>query len=58
MKRFFQNLFNGQTRERLREYWRRLMHSPHNKISEGAAEANKLMTSARKDEWRRKEGKK
>jgi hypothetical protein len=57
MKRFIKGLFTN-THDRLREYWRRLMHSPQKKISEGAMEANKLMTSARKDEWRRKEGKK
>lgn len=58
MKKFFQGLFNGQTKERLREYWRRLMHSPCKKMSEGAMQNNKLMTCAHKDEWRRKEGKK
>lgn len=44
----------GNAKERVNQYWRRLMNtSNHNKISEGAQESNREMTSAHKDQWRR-----
>lgn len=53
MKRFFQKVFSAETRNRLREYWRTLMRSNKRKMSEGAQEINRLITTAHKDQWRR-----
>jgi hypothetical protein len=52
--KWFQNtdFFKGKT-SRLRDYWRRLMASREKKLSHGAAEISKLITSAHGDNWRR-----
>lgn len=56
MKSFFNKVkghFHG-TREKMRNYWNRMMNdSNHIKITEGAREADRIMTSAHKDQWRR-----
>ena len=39
----------------LRTYWRNLMASKHRKMSEGAVEKSKIITSAHGDNWRRHE---
>ena len=39
----------------IKEYWKRLMRSGHNKISEGAINFEKSISTAKKDNWRRKE---
>lgn len=41
-----------------RSEWDSLMHSTHNKMSEGASQVNKIINRARKDNWRRKNEKK
>jgi len=56
MKKYFEMLGKkmGHAKENIRAYWRRYMnHSKHTKMSEGAQEVNKLITSAHKDQWRR-----
>ena len=56
MKKFFDRIGKkiGNTRERMSEYWRRLMNnSKEVKMSEGAQQITKLITSAHKDQWRR-----
>jgi hypothetical protein len=54
MKRFVGSLVHGA-----RDYWIRLMHSAkNNKISRGAANFVKSMSTAFKDNWRRKNEKK
>ncbi len=35
-------------------YWQRLYHSTKQKMSRGAQNVNKIITWARKDNWRRK----
>jgi len=39
----------------LRTYWRKLMASKHNKMSEGAQNLDKIITRPRGDSWRRHE---
>lgn len=56
MKKFFDRVGKkiGNTREKMSDYWRRLMnHSKEKKMSEGAQQITKLITSAQKDQWRR-----
>lgn len=56
MKRFFDNLKNSfaNTHEKVRAYWNRsLNHSNRTKGSEGLQQANKLITVAHKDQWRK-----
>lgn len=48
MKKHLQELF-----PKMRNYWRRVMESTHNKISRGAANISKVITSAHGDQWRR-----
>ena len=43
---------------RAKEYWLNLMRSTQNKISRGAANIAKIITSARGEQWRRKDEKK
>lgn len=44
----------GAIGEKMQNYWRRLMnHSKTKKMSEGAQQVNKEITSAHKDQWRR-----
>jgi hypothetical protein len=44
----------GNVREKMHDYWRRLMnHSNRTKSSEGTQEIKRLITSAHKDQWRR-----
>lgn len=38
----------------MKEYWRTLMHSTQQKLSCGASQIRKLITSAHRDQWRRK----
>ena len=46
------------TRERMQAYWRRLMnHSTERKMSQGAEEIDRIIPSAHKDQWRRKDKK-
>ncbi len=56
MKSFFDKV-RGKvhgTREKMRNYWKRMMNdSKKVKMSEGAQEISKLITSAHKDQWRR-----
>jgi len=59
MKKYFDMVGKkfGTTREKMRNYWARMMNdSTHIKISEGAREADRLMTSAHKDQWRKNSG--
>lgn len=44
-----------ESRIRMRGYWRNLMASTRKKISQGAACITRLITSAHKDNWRRKD---
>jgi len=54
MKRFF-----GQgARQRLKDYWRELMHSTRHHMSRGAQNISKMISWARRDNWRRKRKKK
>lgn len=54
MKKFFSKVFGQDTREKLRNYWNSLIRSKkHVKMSEGAQEVNKVITSAHGDQWRR-----
>lgn len=43
---------------RSKQYWLNLMHSTRNKMSQGAANIAKVITSAHGDQWRKKDGKK
>jgi len=44
----------GNTKEKMFEYWRRMMNnSKEEKMSEGAQQITKVITSAHKDQWRR-----
>lgn len=51
-KRVYNNL-----NQQLRQNWKKLMDSDHNKLSMGAENNFKVMTVAHKDEWRRGHGK-
>jgi transketolase len=44
-----------ESRRRMGGYWRNLMASTKQKISQGAASIKRLITSAHKDNWRRKD---
>lgn len=44
-----------ESRIRMRGYWRNLMASTRKKLSQGAASITRLITSAHKDNWRRKD---
>ena len=44
-----------ESRRRMRGYWRNVMASTRQKISQGAALITKLITSPRKDNWRRED---
>ena len=60
MRKYFDRIAKkiGNTRARMSEYWRRLMNNSHErKMSEGAQQLDKIITSAHKDQWRRKEKK-
>jgi hypothetical protein len=46
-----------ESRRRMRGYWRNLMASTRQKISQGAANISRLITSPHKDNWRRKDKK-
>ncbi len=48
MKRFF-------SKERAKQQWQKLMNSTRNKISQGAAQINKIISWARSENWRRKD---
>lgn len=57
MKKYFDRFGThfGNAHDRIREYWRRLMnHSNERKMSEGAQQVDRIITSAHKDQWRRK----
>jgi len=43
---------------RAKQYWLNLMHSTQNKLSRGAANISKIITSAHGEGWRRKNEKK
>jgi hypothetical protein len=49
MKRFLTD-----TRQQMRTYWRRAMDSTKIKLSRGMEHINRLIASARNNEWRRK----
>jgi hypothetical protein len=49
MKRFLTN-----TRQQMREYWRRAMDSSKIKLSRGVEHINRFIAFARNNEWRRK----
>jgi hypothetical protein len=58
MRKFFDGIGKKTKRakEKVSEYWARLFnHSNRHKASEGAQEISKLITSAHKDQWRRKD---
>jgi len=40
---------------KVREYWRKLMDSNQKKMSRGAQDISTIITSANKDNWRRKD---
>lgn len=40
-------------KQKLHDEWRNLYDSTRNKISEGAAQISKIITTAHKDQWRR-----
>lgn len=48
-------LFGKEARHRAYEYWKQLMHSANQKLSRGALYISKIITSAHKDGWRRKQ---
>ena len=41
-----------KNRNRIKDYWRNLMRSTHNKVSEGAAYISRMIPFARKENWR------
>lgn len=51
MKKIYNNV-----KEKTREWWNKVMSSRNKKMSQGAQEVNKLITSAHKDQWRRDHG--
>jgi len=53
-KRFYKNIpeIMRNTHGRVKEYWKILMHSTHNKLSAGAAQVAKVIPFARGDNWR------
>jgi hypothetical protein len=40
--------------QQLKDYWKRVMHSKHKKMSWGAQQVDKIISWARRDNWRRK----
>ncbi len=46
------------TPRRLRQYWRKVYHSTHKRMSRGASNISKIISWARNENWRRKEKKK
>jgi hypothetical protein len=46
---------SGDTRRRMKLYWKSLMASTHKKLSSGAASISRLISFAHKDEWRRRD---
>jgi hypothetical protein len=56
MRKYFDRVgkkVNGM-REKMSDYWQRMMnHSKERKMSEGAQQVERLITSAHKDQWRR-----
>lgn len=53
MKSYFDKA-GQKIKEKMSEYWRRALNrSTRTKMSEGAIENNRVITSAHKDEWRR-----
>jgi hypothetical protein len=53
MRKYYDH-YKEKIRGRFNEYWRRLFnHSNEHKMSEGAQQADKLMTTAHKDQWRK-----
>lgn len=60
MRKYFDRIGKkvGDTRRRMSEYWRRMMNdSTEKKMTQGSEEISKIITSAHKDQWRRKEKK-
>lgn len=49
---------SGVTLPQVRAEWKSLMNSRHENMSEGAQKLDKMITSAHKDNWRRKKEKK
>lgn len=48
MKKFIKN-----SAQQMRDWWRDRMHSTIEKMSRGAAEISRCITSPQKDQWRR-----
>ena len=42
----------GKTRETMKNYWRRMMRSAHNKMPRGAQYIDKMISWARGENWR------
>jgi uncharacterized protein HemY len=47
-----------KNKERIKQYWKTLMHSTRNKIALGAQYIARIIPYARKENWRRREEKK
>ena len=43
---------------RVKQYWKSMMHSVQEKLSRGAQNINRMISHARKENWRRMEKKK
>lgn len=52
MRKYYDH-YKEKVRSRFNEYWRRLFHSKEEKMSQGAQDLTKTITSAHKDQWRR-----
>jgi hypothetical protein len=46
---------NPSWHQRLKSFWKRLYHSKLEKLSKGANEIRRMIRSAHKDNWRRKQ---
>jgi hypothetical protein len=52
MRKYYDH-YKEKIRGRFNEYWRRLFRSKEEKMSQGAQDLSKTITSAHKDQWRR-----
>lgn len=48
----------GTVRHAIKDYWMHMVRYNHHNMSRGAENINKIITWARKDNWRRKDHKK
>lgn len=50
-------MFSSKNRKKMREYWKEMMCSTHCKMTRGAEQLKKIITSAHGDNWRRNDHK-